>query len=86
MSPPTSPVFTVPFGSNRIAWTSSVAFGQCSTPRGTTNTSFGFRMTSRSRTAYVELGGVAQFVSIRGRDTQFVVSLVNLALSHAVGA
>jgi hypothetical protein len=48
ISPPASPVLTVPWGSNRSACTSWAAFGQCSTPFGTTNTSFRPRTTSRS--------------------------------------
>ena len=38
-SPPAVPVFTVPAGSNSINDTSASAFGQCSTPRGTTRNS-----------------------------------------------
>ena len=38
-SPPAVPVFTVPAGSNSISDTSASAFGQCSTPRGTTRNS-----------------------------------------------
>ena len=44
-----SPVLATPFGSSSITPTSSSAFGQCSTPFGTTNTSPGFNITSRSR-------------------------------------
>ena len=37
MGPPALPVLTTPTGSMRTAWTSPSATGQCSTPRGTTN-------------------------------------------------
>jgi hypothetical protein len=41
ISPPASPVFTTPFGSISISFTSFAANGLCSTPFGTTNISPG---------------------------------------------
>jgi RNA polymerase sigma-70 factor (ECF subfamily) len=43
------PVLGVPVGSINKSWTSSSAYGQCSTPRGTTNNSPGPSSTSPSR-------------------------------------
>src|SRR6185437_11424752 len=47
ISPPASPVFTTPFGSISISFTSRAANGLCSTPFGTTNISPGPRSHQR---------------------------------------
>ncbi len=46
--PPASPVWTVPSGSMSTACTSCSATGQCSTPRGTTNSAFHVSSSRRS--------------------------------------